>query len=314
MGRKRETEPPVPVEVIRECFAVGDDGAIIRRSTGEVATFSGPGARLLVRVYHQGSTRRFAAGRVAWAIAVGEWPNGVVRCRNGVDDDLRESNLILAKAGPRPFDQARGGKRSSLPERQASDAALIRTLADHPGLTVPMISRLVGSSGPCTCVRLSRLADAGFCIGPKCDARARWELSQKGRQLAQASNPVFLDDLDRTILSALALTPLRQLALSRRLETCSLTTKRRTGLLISHGLVRQGAAKRFEITDQGRAALGPDAPRPWVRHEAVAASLAKDVTARPSLDVMTRVEIGKMGGIAAARLRKASLMDERMAS
>jgi hypothetical protein len=89
------------------------------------------------------------------------------------------------------------------------------------------------------------LAKAGVCISPQCVPGRSWMLSEKGRQLAEASIPVFLDDLDRTILSALALTPMRQLALSRRLETCSLTTKRRTGLLISHGLVETGRRQAF---------------------------------------------------------------------
>ena len=99
---------------------------------------------MLVRVYHQGCIRRFAAGRIAWAIAVGEWPKGVVKARNGVDADLRPENLIVVKAGARPFDQGKGGMASSLERRAQTTTTLINALADHPGAAVPMLSKLVG--------------------------------------------------------------------------------------------------------------------------------------------------------------------------
>jgi hypothetical protein len=166
MGRKQQTQPPIPATTIREAFHVRQDGQIVRRSTGEIATFSGPGAQLLVRVYHQGCIRRFAAGRIAWVLATGEWPKGVVRCRNGVDDDLRPENLIVVKAGAHPFDQARGGKASSLVRRAKTTTTLINALAGHPGATVPQLSRLVGSSAPCVCTRLGKLSDMGLTCGP----------------------------------------------------------------------------------------------------------------------------------------------------
>ena len=89
-----------------------NSGQIVRRSTGEPAIFRGPGAQLLVRVYHQGGIRRFAAGRIAWCDACGEWPKGVVKPRNGVDDDLRPENLILVKAGRVRSIRARAAWRS----------------------------------------------------------------------------------------------------------------------------------------------------------------------------------------------------------
>ena len=55
------------------------------------------------------------------------------------------------------------------------------------------------------------------------------------------------------------------------------------GLLIEHGLLRRDAAKRFSITDEGRRALGPDTPKrpaPWVKVDAVSASLSRDVAER----------------------------------
>jgi hypothetical protein len=310
MGRKQQTQPPVPATYIREAFHVRQDGRIVRRSTGEIATFRG--AQLLVRVYHQGHIRRFAAGRIAWAIAVGEWPKGVVKARNGVDDDLRESNLILTKAGPRPFDQGKGGMASWLERRSRTTTALINALAENPDATVPQLSRLVGRSESCCCVRLAKLEAQGLTCSPKCQAHIRWQLSQTGKALAASALPL-IDGFEKQILTALARSPLRQLQLARLVNCCSLTAKRRLSSIVVRGLVSRTDG-RFMVTAAGLAALGPDAPRPWVRPEAVAASLAKDVTARPSLDVMTRVEMGRMGGMVAARLRKASLMDERMAS
>ena len=73
MGRSRQTLPPLDVEIVREAFALRQDGQIVRRGCrvaaldGEPATFTGPGGKLLVRVYVNGKIRRTAAGRVAWA-------------------------------------------------------------------------------------------------------------------------------------------------------------------------------------------------------------------------------------------------------
>jgi hypothetical protein len=72
--------------------------------------------------------------------------------------------------------------------------------------------------------------------------------------------------------------------------------------------------KFFSITNAGREALGADAPprEPWVKVEAVAASLARDVVARNGQepDDRTRVfrsmvgSMGAQGSMATARLRK----------
>ena len=132
------------------------------------------------------------------------------------------------------------------------------------------------------CVRLSKLADMGLTCGPKCDARARWDLTPAGRELALSANPVvLLDDLDRHHLAAIALAPKRQLQLVREVEVCSPTIKRRIGLLIGRGLVKQdGARQPFSITDAGLAALGPEAPQRWVDLNRLRASTAKDVLTR----------------------------------
>jgi hypothetical protein len=189
---------------------------------------------LLARVYHQGRIRRIAAGRIAWALAVGQWPKGVVRARNGDDDDLRPSNLIEVRHGRDPFGaisgkHSKGGKASSLDHRAKMTTTLINALAEHPGSTVPVLSKLIGSSASCCCTRLGKLADAGLTCGPKCDARARWDLTPAGRELALSANPVvLLDDLDRQVLTALALAPKRQLQLVREVEVCSQTINTKT--------------------------------------------------------------------------------------
>ena len=215
MGRKQQSQPQIPATTIREAFHVRQDGQIVRRSTGEPATFSGPSAQLLVRVYHQSGIRRFAAGRIAWVIAVGEWPKGVVKARNGVDADLRPENLIVVKAGARPFDQGKGGMASSLERRSQTSTALLRALAENPDATVPQLSRLVGSSTSCCCTRLGKLSDMGLTCGPKCDARARWDLTAQGRALAASALPP-LDNLDKDILTACAFTGYRPEAQGRR--------------------------------------------------------------------------------------------------
>jgi hypothetical protein len=65
---------------------------------------------------------------------------------------------------------------------------------------------------------------------------------------------LLLDDLDRQVLTALVLAPKRQLQLVREVEVSSLTIKRRAGLLIGRGLVKQDAARQpFVITPAGLA-------------------------------------------------------------
>ena len=334
MGRPQASQPPVQIEYVRDALAVRPDGCLVWRErpashfpervddrsrfnnqrAGGPAGFAGPDGRQMVRLQFEGRTRRIAALRVAWALAIGEWPRGVVRARDGNDNNCRFDNLILTKAGPRPFDWGKGGKASSLERRAKTTTTLIRTLADHPGSTVPQLSRLVGSSAPCVCTRLGKLSDMGLTCGPKCDARARWDLTPAGRELAAAANPVVIDDLDRRILGALALIGMGTLKLARRVGACPMTIKRRARLLAARGLVFADPRKFFSITDgrvqepsrpdgrtsehgdglngcrrrlcslaEGRAALGPNnppRPAPWLRPEQVSAAVAKDVRQR----------------------------------
>ena len=315
MGRRREPIPPLDIAFIGECFAIGSNsGQIIRSSTHEPATFVGPGGKLLVRVYVNGKIRRMAAGRVAWVLACGEWPSGVVRHRDGNDHNFLAGNLLLTERGPRPFTKSAGGKASSLERRAKTTTTLIRTLSDHPGSTVPQLSRLVGSSAPCVCTRLSKLADMGLTCGPKCDARARWDLTPAGKALAASAIPP-LDNLDRDILMIIVRSPAKLMALAHRIGVCRLTVRRRIDRLVEQKLMFPHEG-RYAITDAGIAALGPDAPQrqPWVNLERVRASTARDVVARHGQepDDRTRAfrsKIASMGaqqGLATTRLRRNS--------
>jgi DNA-binding IclR family transcriptional regulator len=311
MGRGRITaEPPDPAEV-RARFRVRQDGQIIRASTGEGATFVGPGGRVMCRVYHQGQIKRLLASRVAWVLGgANEWPHGVVRHRDGDEHNFAASNLIETKRGPHPFDQSKGGKRSSLHERQASDAALLRTLAEHPGaLTVPQLSQSLGQSAPCCCTRLAKLERRGLVCGPHCNARRRWNLTTQGEALAASANPVVLDDRDRQVLAALALTSMGTVKLARRVEVCPMTIRRRVRLLVERGLVFADPRKFFSITDAGLAALGdaaPQRPEPWVKVEAVSAARAKDVAERQGQSVDDRTSWARSQQGSRARLKALS--------
>jgi len=290
MGRTRDPIPPLDVEIVREAFALRHDGQIVRRDchvshlTGEVATFALKG-KLLVRIYLNGKIRRVLATRLAWCLATGEWPDGPLLPRNGDDNDLRFDNLLKVRHGRDPFGQisdkhSNGGKASALARRSESDAALLRTMAENPDATVPQLSRLVGSSSPCTCTRLSRLEAGGLVCSPRCQAHIRWQLSEKGRALAATGGPM-IDGTDREILRVIARSPVKLTALARQVGSCNLTARRRVNRLTQHAMV-EARDGRYAITDAGRQALGPDAPlrRPWVRVEAISAASARDVLQR----------------------------------
>ena len=324
MGRPHITQPPVPVDFIQQAFAVRQDGTLVRRECHVAALAHEPAAfalngRLMVRVYVNGKIRRIAASRTAWALATGNWPKGVVRHRNGDDRDCRQENLLLTRHGRDPFGaisnkHSKGGRASSLAERWARTTTLIRTLADHPGATVPQISRLVGSSASCTCTRLGKLSDMGLTCGPKCDARARWDLTPAGKALAASAIPP-LDNLDRDILMIIVRSPAKLMALAHRIEVCRLTMRRRIDRLVEQKLMFPHEG-RYAITDAGIAALGPDAPQrqPWVNLERVRASTARDVVARHGQEPDDRTRafrskvasLGAQQGLATTRLRRNS--------
>jgi hypothetical protein len=301
MGRQKITQPPLPVSFVLEAFDIRD-GVLIWRErprdhfpcrpddaarfnnqrAGEPAGFAGPDGKPMVRLQFEGKTRRVALLRVAWIVATGELPHGVVRPRDGDEWNASEANLIVTRAGPHPFDYGRGGKALSLERRAKATTTLITALADHPGATVPQLSRLVGSSAPCVCTRLGELSDMGLTCGPKCDARARWDLSERGRELA-ATGRQPLDDRDRRVLAALSVTPMGVMKLARRVEVCPMTIKRRARLLVQRGLIHPDPRRFFSLTDEGRQAIGANtAPpcEPWINPATISAAQAKDVLQR----------------------------------
>jgi hypothetical protein len=297
MGRGIATGS-VPPEVVQQHFAVRQDGQIVRREcriaalAHEPATFPGPNGVAMVRMTYNGKIRRLSAARVAYAITKGHWPSG-----------------LLAKRSHQP-----NGKASSLARRAEADMTLIKAMSEAPDASIAKLSALTGSPESCVSARLGRFAAAGLAASPMCVPGRSWCLAGAGKALAMNGQPL-IDDLDRELLVAVALSPLSLMALKRRIEVCRLTVRRRVDALISRGLVSRTEG-RYEITDQGRAALGPDAPRPWVRPEAVAASLAKDVTARGGSDLLTTAERGRMCGLAMARgsMAMPSVELDRMAS
>ena len=119
--------------------------------------------------------------------------------------------------------------------------------------------------------------------------RARWDLTPAGLALATESAPVLIDDLDRQLLTALARSPRRQLQVVGVIGCYSLTAKRRLGLLIGRGLVRQDIARGpFMITSAGLELLGDHAPKKWLNVESISAAKARDVTCRAELTMSVR--------------------------
>jgi hypothetical protein len=155
MGRRAKSEPPVPVEVIKQTFGLRQNGEIIRRQchiaalVDEPATFIGPSGKAMTRLGHEGKIRRVLATRIAWTLTHNEQPNGTVRAKNGDDRDLRPDNLVLIKhCAHQP--QAGGGRASSLERRQAATGALINALAQHANPTLKELCAAVGLS-ECRC-------------------------------------------------------------------------------------------------------------------------------------------------------------------
>ena len=281
----------MPPEVVQHHFALRQDGQIVRREcriaslAHEPATFSGPNGVAMVRMTYAGRVRRISAARLAWCLSYGHWPSG-----------------LLAKPHHKP--SASGGRASSLVNRAEADMALITAMSEAPHASIARLSALTGVRESRVSSRLTKLAKHDLTQSPQCVPGRSWMLTQAGKALAMNGQPL-IDDLDRSILRALALAPKRAIVLKLHLETCSLTIKRRTGLLIERGLLRRDAAKRFEITGQGRAALGPDAPVQWLDPARILASLAKDVQARHGSDLMTRSESARLGGLARSRQMQA---------
>jgi hypothetical protein len=112
----------------------------------------------------------------------------------------------------------------------------------------------------------------------------------------------LLDDTDRLILSTLAKAAMAPARLGRRIGTCEMTAKRRARLLAARGLLFAEDRRFYSLTDAGREALGPDAPKPtpWVRVEAISAASSKDVQERRYVDDATSAERSRRGKMARA--------------
>jgi DNA-binding transcriptional ArsR family regulator len=297
MGRPRYSQPLPPVELIRAMFEVRD-GALISRRTGETALVEkGIDGYPMIRLMVEGQIRRFAIARVAWVVQFGAWPKGIIRLRSDAGG-YSGDNLIETRRGQNPF--AVG--RASLIKRAERDASLLQAMARSPGATVPTLSRLAGVGATCACVRLSALADRGLCVGPKCDARARWDLTPAGRALAAATHPVVLDDRDRQVLSALAVVGMGITKLSRRSQLSPQTIRRRLRLLVERGLVFADPRKFFSITHAGLAAL-PDAPKRWVNSGVISAVSARDVVTRSPTDDRNQTQLAANARLARGRPR-----------
>ena len=199
--------------------------------------------------------------------------------------DLRQENLIVTKAGGKPFDQAKGGEASSLRRRNEITTRLINTLADNPARHG---AATVAAGGVRRLVRLHPVGQAqrhGHVSWP--EMRCEGEVGPDGSggaEFATAADPLIVDDMDRDILSVIAAAPMRQLELARRCGIASLTVKRRVGRLIDAGTVSVGAERRFYISRAGVTALGgaaaPKPVEPWLRVEAISAAGARDVQER----------------------------------
>jgi DNA-binding Lrp family transcriptional regulator len=274
---------PLDVQVVQQAFALRQDGILVRRRchidtlSGEPATFTLNG-KLMVRIGVQGKVRRLMASRVAWAIAANEWPSGPVRPKNGDGSDLRADNLVQTRHGAhRP--NAAGGRASSLERRKATNAALLNALAERANPTLAELSQAIGLSEGRVSARLNKLAAKGLALSPQCCPGRSWALTVQGR--AAASSVVLLDDLDRRVLAALALTSMGTVKLARRVEVCQPTIRRRVRPLLEKGLVFADPRKFFSVTPAGRAALGDEAVvSRWVDPARISAANARDVRTR----------------------------------
>lgn len=137
MGRPIQTLPQAPASFIAECFAIRMSrpgyGVLVGRErprehfpcrpddrarwnnlhAGKPVGFAVNGA-LVVRFQYEGKTRRLALLRAAWVVAAGAYPDGVVKPRDGDPHNAALDNLLLLKAGAKPFAQSAAGRASSL--------------------------------------------------------------------------------------------------------------------------------------------------------------------------------------------------------
>jgi DNA-binding transcriptional ArsR family regulator len=312
MGRGPLTEPQIPASFIRESFAIGaNSGQLLRRDrpgadpgnynarfAGESATYCDADGVLRTRLTFRGKRRTIAALRVAWIVATGAYPRGQV-IAIGAEDDFRRGNLTVVPAcSHKP--QSAAGRASSLIRRQERDRALLAALAAHEGASIAKLARIASTSESRISTHLGKLAELGLTVSPICVPGRSWCLTGAGRDLAETGRPP-LDDLDKQVLAVLRSAPMGPVRLSRRLGCCLLTAKRRARLLAERGLVLLDVRKFYAITPAGIGALGDEAPKRWVKPEAISASTAPDVASRGGLTGMSQTERSRLGGIARAK-------------
>ena len=187
MGRSCQTQPPVPIEFIRECFDLRDGvligGSVPKRisnidpMTGRAGTtctlatsgFAGPDGRLMARLQFEGATRRIAATRIAWA-----WRDRRVAARSGQAEKRRRGRPAPGEFDHHPARREPGRYRRVELEAQARavDGKLIAALAvcsarDGP-VTVAEIGELAGLTESGASARLGRLAAQGIATSPMC--------------------------------------------------------------------------------------------------------------------------------------------------
>jgi hypothetical protein len=300
MGRSTAAAALDPAYV-QERFAVKQDEALVRLSTGEPAAYRTARDKPLVRIGFKGGVRRIGAARVAWCVHAGEWPRGRVHPKNGDDGDLRFANLMLAKSGPR--DHGLGGRAQALQRRAEAGRAIIEATAAQPGASLSALSAATGQAQSAVCARLSRLAKRDLACGPQCCPGRSWHLTGSGREVAEAGCQL-IDDLDRRVLAALVVTPMGVTKLSRRAGVALLTARRRLGLLAGRGLVFADPRRFYLLTDAGRSALGDEAPRRWVNVAAISASAAKDVRERIYVNNNSAAQRSNCGKLARAAAKR----------
>jgi Mn-dependent DtxR family transcriptional regulator len=243
------------------------------------------------------------AAAIAYVIAHHAYPQGQVRTLNG--GGYAASNLVVKPAAAHQPWRRGGGQANGLKPRQAADQALLAAVGRNEGAPVADLARAVGLSLSVTSSRLVRLQGRGLAEGPRCCPGRAWALTDQGKAAAMGSVSL-LDELDRHVLAVLRSAPMGHVRLSRRIGVCLLTAKRRASLLAERGLVTADVRRFFSITPAGAAALGPDAPQrqPWLRVEAVAASMARDVTARTYVNDMSAAERSRHSASAAKKGRE----------
>jgi predicted transcriptional regulator len=275
-----------------------------------VSPYSHEGLRR-VSVTYQGKLRALNILKVGWVLAHGSKASGKVEAVNGDGNDLRASNLRVVSYSENKASKAgeqsskAGGRAGSLKTRHETDARVLAAMLDHHGASLAELGRVVGLSCATVGDRLGRLEKAGLTIGPQCVPGRSWLLSDKGREFA-GGGLAPLDETDLDILRLIARYPLRRLPIARRVGCANDTSKRHLEALAARGLVETDIAKRFTITPTGLEILGVEAVEvgsSWLRHEAISAANAPDVTSRPTLETLTDEQRARVGGRARFKQR-----------